>query len=95
MTESTARTILTVTGTTASIAYILAIFFGLRGDSFIALACFVVAITDSAVAYYAYRQYTRLRGERWTSELNDTQQKMTDLLAEPPTDETQKPTTNN
>lgn len=80
--ESTARIILMVTGTTASIAYILAIYFGLQGDSFVALACFIVAIGDSAFAYYAYRQYTRLRGERWQSELNDTQQKMADLLAE-------------
>lgn len=82
MTESTARLILTITGTFATICYILAIFFGLRSDQVISIALFLVAIADSAVAYWAYLQYTRLRGDRWNAELRSSEQKMADLLAE-------------
>ena len=82
MTESSARTVLTVAGTTATIAYIAAIIFGLRGDQVISLACFAIAIADSAIAYWAYRQYSRLRSDRWNAEIRTTEQKMADLLSE-------------
>ncbi len=80
MTESSARTILTVSGTTATIAYILAIYFGLRGDQLLSIALFIVAIADSIIAYVFYRQYTRLRDNRWNDEIQELNKKMSDLL---------------
>lgn len=82
MTESSSRLLLTLTGTFASICYILAIFFGLRGDQAISVAFFIAAILDSGVAFWAWRVYSRLRDVRWSEELESTQQKMADLLAE-------------
>ncbi|MEO5951527.1 MAG: hypothetical protein ABIQ44_03575 [Chloroflexia bacterium] len=82
MTESSSRLLLTLTGTFATICYILAIFFGLRGDQAISVAFFIAAILDSGVAFWAYRVYSRLRGERWNEEIQSTEQKMADLLAE-------------
>jgi hypothetical protein len=82
MTESSARTVLLVTGATAIIAYIAAIIFGLRGDQAISIAFFAIAIADSAAAYWASRQYNRLRDERWSAELRSTEQKMADLMAQ-------------
>lgn len=81
MTESNARTVLTIAGTTATVCYILAIFFGLRGDSALSLGLFIFAILDSAVAYFAYLQYNRIRRERWNNELQESEQKMKDLMS--------------
>ena len=89
MTESSARLALTITGTTATIAYILAMFFALRSDQLLAIVFFVVALTDSIAAIFFYHQYTRLRSARWRTEIHDTEQKMSNLLNDQP-DETAK-----
>jgi cell division protein FtsW (lipid II flippase) len=95
MTESSARLALTITGTTATVAYILAMYFGLRGDQLVALALFVVAIADTIATFYFYRQYTRLRTTRWQSELQDSEQQMSDLLSDQPPSQKNEPTTDN
>ena len=89
MTESSARLALTICGTTATVGYIIAMYLALRGEQLIALVFFAVAIIDSIAAIFFYRQYTRLRGTRWHTELNDTEQKMSNLLSDQP-DETAK-----
>ena len=95
MTESSARLALTITGTTATIAYILAMYFGLRGDQLFAIILFVVALTDSIATFYFYRQYTRLRGARWNSEIRDSEQRMSDLLSDQLSSEKNESTTDN
>jgi hypothetical protein len=90
MNESSARLALTITGTTATVAYILAMFFALRGEQLLAIVFFVAALTDSIAAFYFYRQYTRLRGDRWQSELRNTEQQMSDLLTDQPGEESSK-----
>ena len=95
MTESSARLALTITGTTATIGYILAMFFALRADQFLAILFFGFALIDSVVAFYAYRQYIRLRANRWHTELRDSEQQMSDLLSEQPSPEKHEPTTDN
>jgi hypothetical protein len=82
LTESSARLLLTVTGTFASVAYIVAIFFALQGLSYIAIPLFVVAIADSAAAVFSFRQYVRLRENRWSDEIKEINDKMEQALSE-------------
>ena len=95
MTESSARLALTITGTTATVAYILAMYFGLRGDQSVAIALFVVALIDTVATFFFYRQYTRTRATRWQSELRDSEQRMSDLLSDQPPSQKNEPTTDN
>jgi hypothetical protein len=90
MTESSARLALTITGATATVCYILAMLFGLRGDQTLAIVFFAIAIADSIAAAIFYRQYTRLRSTRWQTEMRDSEQQMSDLLAEQPSEEASK-----
>ena len=87
MTESSARLALTISGTTATVCYILAMIFGLRGDQTLAFVFFAIAIADSIAAAIFYRQYTRLRADRWQTELKDSEQQMSALLTDQPAEE--------
>lgn len=82
MNESTARLILTVTGTTATVCYIIAMYLALQGDQAVGMAFFAVAVTDSMAAAYFFRRYNSLRGNRWQSELKDSEEQMAALLSE-------------
>jgi cell division protein FtsW (lipid II flippase) len=95
MTEANARLMLIASVITGTIAAIVAIALGLRGEQTMALFFLVIAVLDIGVALFFMRRYGNMRKTRWQDELSDSEQELNRLMADEAKPETPRTTEEN
>lgn len=80
MSESTARFTLAAASGLGTFAAIAAIFLGLRGEQMPALIFLVLAVLGCVVSWTAYKQFTKLRSERWHRERAKGEEELDQML---------------